>query len=345
MNDITRYQFKNPTQIACVVNGETNPLICSMPALLDRKEAIKQKYSKINYINNHPDVNQIHLQCLRLNFDEIIRIIGVSTAIGIVGGSLIGGVWKGLNGALIGGASGGAVGICAGALISFHKELYINKPYIIEYVSKETEFSAFKQRKTQEEYKYFVGFFRNYIEGHRQDEELKMEDFLCCLTYNLPEFPVFSVHDTKRRHVYEKSVIEQHIDSVEEKVSIFIETNSGYLTDDEIQRQANKIRINSDPFHEHPIAKSDLVYDPLFVKNIIGKLTGILKELIKTTKTEDDRVILQGVQSLIAHYKAQYTQVNYGLINQFRDDVFQMKGNYQLATIAAEQLKKEFQKV
>ncbi len=326
--------------------GVSDPGTCSLPRIMDRKEAIRQKYAKMDYFNQLHDKNNVHLQCLRLNSGEILRIMGGATIGGGIVGAVIGSLIANAPGAVFGGGVGCGIGAGAGVAICYKKELHINKDFISTFLKKDNDYLRFKQAKTDEQYKLFCGFFKNYVDGKSEKHENDLEDCLCSLTYMIPEYPVFSIYDTNRLHVYEKADIEAYITTVKEKMKAHLSAKKiEFPMSSEVITENYELALSSDPFRMHPISHKDLIYDPLFSKRVIHKLTNVLKDLQGTVEADQDPIIVEGVRCLIHHYRKQYSEMTDTLIDKLRDDIFSIDGNFKLAKQASKDMRNALNKV
>jgi hypothetical protein len=115
----------------------------------------------------------------------------------------------------------GAVGLGIGIGICLKDDLFLKsgKEYALIAMKGNQIFEKFKIESTLREYHLFCGFHINYYNFLNKNHNIEICDLCCYFTKIIPVIPVFSPHDTERRHVFEKSYIEKHIDNIEDLMS------------------------------------------------------------------------------------------------------------------------------
>jgi len=327
---------------------------CSLPFISDRKERIKQRFSELGYFQQLPPVDKsiVYLRCMKLNHNEILKTLGACTLLGGVVGGAVGGIAANGPGVLGGAGAGAAVGGTVGALICYHRGLHMEKEHIIAVIKDTTEYSLFKKQRTKEQYELFVAFFKSYGQHMNPKHENRILDFVCRITWDIPEYPVFSPYDLKRAQPFEKAAIEAHIDGIEKKIADYqsdrekmiseyreVHTFASGLPAAKIEEGIQKISTIC-LFGGEPYTKEELVYDPEFAKTVILSLQEIQEEMLQTHNPEQDPIILKGVSALIDHYRSHYSSVTADLINKLGDDVFSIKGNYKMARETTKAIRK-----
>lgn len=322
---------------------------CSLPFISHREAQIKQKFSELGYFKKVSRVDQslIYLKCIKLNHLEIVKTLGTWAFVGgVVGG--VAGVAGHAPGIVGGAAIGVGAGTAAGALWCYHKGMYSKEEHIISVVKDSTEYSLFKKQRTQEQYELFVAFFKNY--GAHLDEKYqpRISDFVCNITYDVPEYPVFSPYDVERKTPYEKEAIEAYLEKMKGIVEPQIEeykercAKLGISPDD---KEMYEIRRQYCPLRTGYYTKEELIYDPDFCKSVISTLRTIQQDLKRSLPKDQDPIILKGVNALVDHYTAHYTQVNDELIKLLAKDIFSIDGDITLANQASQQMSKLLNKV
>ena len=351
--------------------GNGSPEQCSLRRIEEREARIKKKFSEMGYFRKAAPIDKslIYLKCMKLNYLEIVKVLGAFTFVGGVCGGVIGAAGN-APGAGAGIAIGAGVGGAAGAYWCWHKGLYNKEEHIVAVVKDTTEYSIFKKQRTEEQYELFSAFFKNYAAHMEEKYEAKIMNFICSFTLDIPEYPVFSPYDEKRLHPFEKAEIEKYLDGVEDKISEYRkarekaieEYKEGWYAwatgpdDPRIEEGVQKMRVeteekvlemraNSVAFPGPHYTKDQLVYDPEWVKEVIKTLKGIQQELKTTLSKNQDPVIIKGVDALVDHYVQNYQTVTQGLIKALAKDVFAIDGDIELAHDASEKISKMLMKV
>ncbi|MGZ3633941.1 MAG: DUF6861 domain-containing protein [Parachlamydiaceae bacterium] len=350
--------------------GLGSPTDCSLPFIATREARIREKFSELGYFKKASKIDQslIYLKCMKLNHLEIIKTLGSWTFMGGVIGGVAGaaGHAPGIAG---GAAIGAGAGAAAGALWCYHKGLYSKEEHIVSIVRDSTEYSRFKKERTKEQYELFVAFFKNYAEHVDAKHENRILDFVCRITLDIPEYPVFSPYDTKRAQPFEKAAIEEHIDGIEKKIADYqsdrekmiseyreVHTFASGLPEAKIEKDIQAMRLETEKgverirsticlFGGKPYTKEELIYDPDYCKTVIAELRNIQQELLGSLSRDQDPIIIKGVNALVDHYTTQYTQVNDALIKKLAKDIFAIDGDITLANQASEQVSKLLNKV
>jgi hypothetical protein len=266
-----------------------------------------------------------------------------------------------LSGVAMGAGLGGAVG----ALWCFHQGMHSKDEHIVAVIKETSEYSIFKKERTKEQYQLFTAFFKNYAVHMQEKHEGKVMNFICSFTLDIPEYPVFSPHDTKRLHPFEKAEIEKFLDAVEDKISEYRKAREKSIeeykecwyawakgpddprVEEGIQKmrvkteeKVREIRANSTAFPGEPYTKEQLVYDPEFSKKVVEILREIQQELKLDLEKKHDPIIARGVDALISHYKAHHTAATGALVKALAKDIFAIDGDIEVATEASSRFKK-----
>lgn len=198
----------------------------------------------------------------------------------------------------------------------YNKEAQDNRRIELEF---DRRFEEFKDNCTKEQYSLFINFVKNYV----QLEDIEMgEDFnmFCGITFEIPSIPVFSPHDEKRRHVYDRKEIEKQIDIVDAQISraILSGCKPEYI---------DGLRQNYDPYKGPAFGKNDLVMDINFLKKSICAIQSCLDSLLKDINPEKDPILKKGLTCLLNHYKSHHRQCTAGIINNLFVDLSKMGMN------------------
>jgi len=213
----------------------------------------------------------------------------------------------------------------------YTKEAQDNRRIKIEF---DRRFDEFKEQCTKEQYSLFVNFVKNYIDINDMETG---EDFnmLCGITYEIPSIPVFSPHDEKRRHVYERKEIEKQIDIVDTQISraILSGSNPEYI---------ENLRRNYDPYKGPAFGKNDLIMDVNFLKKSIFCIQICLDSLLKDIDPKKDHILKKGLVCLLDHYKSHYRQCTAGVINNLFVDLSKMGVNLDDSKKVCEEFQNNF---
>lgn len=340
---------KTKEAIIEIYQGNGLPEECPMSRLDQRDANIKKKFSEMGYFRKASPIDKslIYLKCMKLNHLEIIKSLVAFTLLGSVCGGIIGAAGN-APGAAGGAAIGGGIGGAAGAYYCWHRGLYNKEEHIVSVIKDSTEYSKFKAQRTPEQYQLFIAFFKNYC-SHIDDKYApRIADFTCNITYDVPEYPVFSPYDIDRKTPYEKAEIEKHLDIIEKEVQDYkksCENSFPKISDEEIEKHIISIKQRSDPLGGPPFTKQELVYDPEFCKSVIITLKNIQKDLLTKLPRDEDPVILKGVNALIDHYSQNYQAVTQSLIKSMSRDIFAIDGDIELANDASNKISKILMKV
>lgn len=333
------YVFKD--DIFRSISGEDGKNQVGVRFIEDRQKLLQHRYSTMSYLAKVPqnDLNEIYIKCLKINALEIIQILGGCTSIGTVIGGIIGWFLPAPATTLTGGLVGGACGFGIGAGICYEKKLHLNESYIKIILNDKTDYQKFIAQKDGREYKLLLSFFNEYIQHVPKEYENEMYNFLCCLTLQIPEVPVFSPHDTQRKHPYEKSEIEEVLNGVQQKIATFRENAGTDLCQDEIEEVCVGLLENGCPFRMGGFTKDQLVYDTEHVKKTIKFLQQVVSYMSKNLKCEDDHVLQNSLKLLINHYRQQYTQVTDKVIHELRNDLWNLRADFDTAEKVSNEIK------
>lgn len=187
-------------------------------------ETEKKIIKKTNFFPMYKKLNADpeYQACIRmhsLNADKINKIVwGCSAVSAAVGGIFAAyfslGFYKRIA---VGGVTGFSVG--TGYCVKNGLWSLANEDGKIVRLKMGERYQQFKNDCTLEQYKLFKNFIENYIQFVDPSCEESLNNACCSITGCLPDFPVFSIWDRDRLHVYEKSAIEKHLDNVDESIS------------------------------------------------------------------------------------------------------------------------------
>ena len=107
--------------------------------------------------------------------------------------------------------------------------------------------------------------------------------------------------------------------------------------------EKENLRKTIDFFDGPPFTKDQLVYDIEFSKAVISFLSRVHKDMLKRLSPNEDDLMKEAIKNLISFYKKTYNDITLAAINQLADDVLKLGGNYQTASEAVAELKREFE--
>ncbi|MGZ3632904.1 MAG: hypothetical protein ACXWM7_01065 [Parachlamydiaceae bacterium] len=320
--------FRDSNHIIDTFNGKESPDLATASSLSTNQERIRSSSSPMRYFRKNVSLHEkgiIYLHCTKLNSREILETFANCTAIGAVVGGIVGGVTANLPGLIKGTALGGllgaswALGTCAG------KDLYLNGQYITCQIKQSEEYHNFLIELQKKEYTLFYKFLKNYTEYIPDMYHDELAKRVCPITYDLPAYPVFAPHDTKRLHPYEKSEIEDVLAKKEKEIAAYLEKAKQFNTSqEEIDTQVRIMRENVCPFKGPYFTKNQLVYDPDYVKESIAVLEEAHKHILQNLPPEEDPLVQLGLECLIAHYKKQHIEVTDKIVKTFAIDAMKL---------------------
>jgi hypothetical protein len=205
-------------------------------------------------------------------------------------------------------------------------------------IAKNNALRNFREQHDREEYIIYLNFLKNYSSFFPQDEIRKINDFICCFTLDIPIEPVFSPHDTKKLHVFEKAEIEKHLDSVNAEVARAQASHSS-------QSYINDLKNKACPFRGTPFSKEDLVYDHKYSLNVIHFLRAVLLNIKDEVHPSFDPVVKRGLECLLNHYKSIFFSATEAAVHKLGNDCIKLGGDYAKVESVCSQFREGFEEL
>lgn len=282
-------------------------------------ETEKRINTKLNFVNVYKRLrsDKLYNDCVRLNIlnaSKIQKIILICTVVGSAAGAVFSNIFSSAmtyKGVLIGGATGFGVGIG----ICKKKDLFSLawKDGQIVRLKLGERLESFRNECTVDQYKLFKNFLENYIKFVDDKFEYKFNDVFCSITKYIPDVPVFSPHDKERRHVFDRSAIEIHLDNVDATISkaILSKAKPEVIED---------LRKTYCPFRGPAFTKKELVSDIRYLDKVIFLIKDSLKSISEKVTAYDDPIIKKGLECLLDHYAKQYQACSNVIVDKLFDD-------------------------
>lgn len=320
----------------------------TLKGISEQNENIRKAYNKEALFQKLPLKDRVdtYAKSFKLNANFIMAVTGGSTATGLVVGGIVGAIVGsttvnpvGLVGCTVAGvATGGTIGLATGISVCAYHGKFLDTKTLEFTVKNRDDYQTYKDMMTEKQYKLLTQFVKDYIEFMKPEEVHELDEYLCCISYMLPECPVFSPHDIGMRHVYEKSVIEEHLKSIE--IDLVAASDRG-------ENVARLIEIfkKTDPFRGPGFVRADLVYHPAYAKHVVKALLAIQKRMETETPDNKDPVLVKAIDHLVAHYERTYTESTKATINLLVKDMLKLGAEYEDAMQIAKEFKKSFKSV
>ena len=168
--------------------------------------------------------------------------------------------------------------------------------------------------------------------------EGKIDDYICGISFTIPEYPVFSVYDVERVRVYEKADIEKHLDNVNASVQRAIESGSQ-------ENYISELRRTACPYRGQPFTKDELVYDLAYAKKVVSLFRKVMEKDMERKMTPDlDPMMKKAVNCLLEHYKNTYQEATTSLVSRLRNDAIRLGHSFETAEEIGNEFMSELKK-
>jgi hypothetical protein len=353
-------KYETEEELIDILSGKTSLDHVTQRNIPNVQAALKKKYKALGYFQNmkEGEKSSIQIQCLKVNAYEIIKITGIGAGIGIVGGGVVGGYIGAVPGAIFGAQIGCAGGAMVGLGVAAYscEDIYHNKKVIKTFVEENPGYLEFKKGQTDEEFRLFRNYVNNYAHTFFPEHENDVSDLCCCLSLDIPEVPVFSPYDIKRKHPFDKSVIEAHLLQVEKQISILEGLKAkGTCNLESCDIKIEEIKQTACPFRSGYFKKEDLVYDINFAKktiNLLEKISNDMLERIEEATPEekikidrDDKLLYFGVSNLLNHQLKVQNSAIKSVVENLQRDIIYIGGSWETAIETGNSFKKMVLKV
>lgn len=292
---------------------------------------LQSKYSKLGFFQNqlnHNEQRKIHFYCSTYNMFRTAKQISLFALTGGFVGALAGAVYgyivnddsKMFDGAAIGLAAGGFSGLAVSYANNFISK---SNPDLIEfYVSSDPRCEPYMNGITAEQYTLYYKFFCNHIRNFLHADVIELAKYICPITLELAQCPVFAPFDTERKTPFERAAIIQHLDHIEEQLQRAEESGSQ-------KDYIENIRISADPFRRGYFTKDQLVYDMQFAQNVIKFLRRVNESMVSRLSENYDPLMAEAGMKLIQYYQQSYKIATVEIVRKFRNDLWKLGATFE----------------
>jgi hypothetical protein len=259
--------------------------------------------------------------CVRLyslNSRKIQNILLGCTGVGVAVGAVFSSIFSGMmtyKGALVGGGCGLGLGVGYCMKTDLFSLAWEDAKTVNLKMNERLE--SFRNECTVDQYKLFTNFIENYGKFVDNKTIREFADVFCSITMNIPEVPVFSPHDKQRKHVFEKSAIENHLDNVDNTITRAMLSGAS-------QEKIAELRTTYCPFRGPAFTKQELVTDIKYLRKVIVLVRESLKSISENVTSYEDPIIQKGLQCLLDHYKSHHKQCSETIVDKLFDDCIKL---------------------